>query len=149
MDKLEQIDRQRLGMTERWAREHSNDDSTKTACMLVAANGQDASLASNRMISGIKDTPDRREQPAKYKYFAHAEENAIAEAARTGFGTHGATAYINWVPCVPCFRLLVAAGIVRIVGKDNGKLDHEEFKEDFQIVEELSKEIGIDFKVYD
>lgn len=45
----------------------------------------------------------------------HAEANAIIQAARHGVKIDGATIYITDSPCYACFKLLVNAGIVRIV----------------------------------
>ena len=41
----------------------------------------------------------------------HAEQNAIADAARRGVSVAGATAYISHFPCVNCAKVLAAAGI--------------------------------------
>lgn len=45
----------------------------------------------------------------------HAEANAVAFAARQGISTEGATLYVTLSPCEVCARLLVAAGIVKVV----------------------------------
>lgn len=45
----------------------------------------------------------------------HAEVNAVAQAAKHGISTDGATLYTNTFPCWPCFKTLVAAGVKRIV----------------------------------
>jgi dCMP deaminase len=45
----------------------------------------------------------------------HAERNAVANAARAGVSTLGATAYVTHTPCWDCIKHLVAAGIKRIV----------------------------------
>ena len=45
----------------------------------------------------------------------HAEMNAVAQAARNGVSTLGATAYVTLSPCHHCFKLLANAGIKRIV----------------------------------
>lgn len=45
----------------------------------------------------------------------HAEMNAVADAAARGVSVDGATAYLTREPCVMCMKLLVAAGIIRIV----------------------------------
>jgi deoxycytidylate deaminase len=47
----------------------------------------------------------------------HAEVNAIAQCARRGVPTAGATAYITMPPCRNCFMLLIAAGVGRIVSR--------------------------------
>ena len=45
----------------------------------------------------------------------HAEANAVAVAARHGNRTEGATCYCTASPCWSCFKILVNAGIKRIV----------------------------------
>lgn len=41
----------------------------------------------------------------------HAEQNALADAARRGVTTQNAVAYITHYPCITCAKLLLAAGI--------------------------------------
>ena len=45
----------------------------------------------------------------------HAEARLIAEAARAGRSTEGATVYVTDFPCPPCAKLLAAAGIRRLL----------------------------------
>ncbi len=45
----------------------------------------------------------------------HAEANAVVQGALHGVGLEGATAYCTHQPCVNCAKLLISAGIVRIV----------------------------------
>jgi dCMP deaminase len=45
----------------------------------------------------------------------HAEANALAAAARQGISTDYCTLYVTVSPCVSCARLLIAAGIVRVI----------------------------------
>ena len=47
----------------------------------------------------------------------HAEQNAIIQAAKLGNTTEGATIYVNVQPCVICAKMLINAGIVRVVYK--------------------------------
>jgi len=49
------------------------------------------------------------------KNATHAEANALAFAAREGISTDGATLYVTVSPCEVCSRLLIAAGIRRVV----------------------------------
>lgn len=46
---------------------------------------------------------------------AHAETNAVANAARAGVSTINSTAYVTHTPCWNCIKNLVAAGVTRIV----------------------------------
>ncbi len=45
----------------------------------------------------------------------HAEQNAIADAARRGVRLDGATIYVTHYPCINCAKILAAAGISEIV----------------------------------
>ena len=45
----------------------------------------------------------------------HAEMNALMMAARNGHATKGATCYVTHLPCWLCTKLLLQAGIVRII----------------------------------
>ena len=55
------------------------------------------------------------ERPAKYDWVVHAEQNAIAWAARRGISIEGGTMYTSLHPCAHCARLIAAAGIVEVV----------------------------------
>lgn len=41
----------------------------------------------------------------------HAEANAIAQAARHGIPTEGASIYVTLEPCLSCLKLIISAGI--------------------------------------
>jgi dCMP deaminase len=45
----------------------------------------------------------------------HSEANAVAQAAKNGVRIDGATLFTTASPCYDCFKLLINAGIVRIV----------------------------------
>lgn len=45
----------------------------------------------------------------------HAEQNALIQAALHGVGTEGATAYVTHQPCLTCAKMLINAGIRRVV----------------------------------
>lgn len=47
----------------------------------------------------------------------HAEQNAIVQAAYLGISTKGATAYLTLSPCSSCAKLIINAGITRVVYK--------------------------------
>jgi len=48
----------------------------------------------------------------------HAEVNALAQAARHGTPTEGATCFVTLSPCYNCAKLLVAGGVEEIVYRD-------------------------------
>lgn len=45
----------------------------------------------------------------------HAEQNALIQAAKVGVSTEGATIYVTVQPCIICAKMLINAGILRIV----------------------------------
>ncbi len=50
-------------------------------------------------------------------YAVHAEQNAIIQAAKLGIRIDGATIYCTHQPCVLCTKMLINAGITRVVYK--------------------------------
>lgn len=49
----------------------------------------------------------------------HAEQNALIQAALHGVGTEGATAYVTHQPCLTCAKMLINAGVRRVVYAGN------------------------------
>lgn len=50
-------------------------------------------------------------------YAVHAEQNAIVQAAKLGIFVDGATLYCTHQPCVLCAKMIVNAGIKRVIFK--------------------------------
>ncbi|MBD3367028.1 MAG: cytidine deaminase [Candidatus Eisenbacteria bacterium] len=48
----------------------------------------------------------------------HAEQNAIIQSANYGTGIDGATIYSTYHPCSVCAKMIINAGIVRVVTDD-------------------------------
>jgi dCMP deaminase len=51
-------------------------------------------------------------------YAIHAEQNALIQAAKLGISVQGATLYCTHQPCSICAKLIVNAGIARVVYKE-------------------------------
>ncbi|HIZ86284.1 MAG TPA: dCMP deaminase family protein [Candidatus Coprenecus stercoravium] len=113
MDKQEQFDRSYLEMARVWAK-NSYCTRRKVGALLVK----------DRMIisDGFNGTPSGFENicedPATGKtkpYVLHAEANAITKVAKSGNNSNGATLYVTDAPCVECAKLIIQAGIKRVV----------------------------------
>lgn len=52
-------------------------------------------------------------------YVLHAEANAITKVAKSANSSDGATLYITAMPCIECSKLIIQAGIVRVVYCDS------------------------------
>ena len=59
---------------------------------------------------------------AELCYAAHAEQNAIIQAAKLGISIDGATLYCTHQPCSMCAKMIINAGIRRVV-YENGYPD--------------------------
>ena len=51
-------------------------------------------------------------------FAVHAEQNAIVQAAKYGININGATLYCTHQPCVICAKIIINAGIKRVVYKE-------------------------------
>ena len=71
----------------------------------------------------------------------HAEQNAIISAASMGNAIEGGTIYITHQPCVVCAKMIVNAGIKRIVVREGypDELAREILDEAGLVVEQLGK----------
>lgn len=76
----------------------------------------------------------------------HAEQNAICEAARMGVALDGSTLYCKMTPCYACAKMIINAGIVRVVCAQDyhtGQRSKEIFKEakiDYLLLDETITE---------
>lgn len=55
-------------------------------------------------------------------YVLHAEANAITKVAKSGNSSKGSTLYVTASPCIECSKLIIQAGISRVVYKDEYRL---------------------------
>lgn len=82
-----------------------------------------ALLVKNKMIisDGYNGTPsgfenDCEDENLKTKpYVLHAEANAITKVAKSHNSSNGATLYVTSSPCLECSKLIIQAGINRVV----------------------------------
>ena len=82
-----------------------------------------ALLVKNKMIisDGYNGTPSgfenncEDENNVSLPYVLHAEANAITKVARSNNSSDGATLYVTASPCIECAKLIIQAGIVRVV----------------------------------
>ncbi|WP_163715284.1 deoxycytidylate deaminase [Mangrovibacterium lignilyticum] len=56
-------------------------------------------------------------------YVLHAEANAITKVAKSGNSSDGATMYVTSSPCMECSKIIIQAGIKRVVFTDNYRLE--------------------------
>lgn len=89
-----------------------------------------ALIVKDRMIisDGYNGTPSGFENVCEDEngvtkaYVLHAEANAISKVAKSGNSSEGATLYVTASPCVECAKLIIQAGIRRVVYRDEYRL---------------------------
>ena len=82
-----------------------------------------ALLVKDKMIisDGYNGTPSgfdnncEDENNSSFPYVLHAEANAITKVARSNNSSDGATLYVTASPCIECAKLIIQAGIKRVV----------------------------------
>lgn len=75
----------------------------------------DCDEAGHLIIKSTSETEPNGELHEHCVRTIHAEQNAIVQAARLGVSIEGATAYVKFEPCPVCARMIIAAGINRVV----------------------------------
>ena len=119
-DKQHQLDQRYLRMARIWA-ENSYCQRRQVGALVVK---------DQRIISdGYNGTPSgfenqcEDEQGVTHPYVLHAEANAITKSARSSNNSDGATLYVTASPCIECAKLIIQAGIKRVVYGEKYRLD--------------------------
>ena len=88
-----------------------------------------ALIVKDRMIisDGYNGTPSGFENVCEENgvtkpYVLHAEANAITKVAKSGNSSQDATLYVTASPCMECSKLIIQAGIKRVVYRDEYRL---------------------------
>jgi dCMP deaminase len=111
--KQEQFDRSYLEMAKVWAR-NSYCTRRKVGAILV----KDRMIISdgfNGTPSGFENICEDEVTGKTKPYVLHAEANAISKIAKSGNNSEGATLYVTDAPCLECSKLIIQAGIRRVV----------------------------------
>lgn len=131
-DKQLELDKRYMRMAAIWA-ENSYCERRKVGALIV----KDKMIISdgyNGTPSGFENICENDEGFTK-PYVLHAEANAITKIARSSNNSNGATLYVTTSPCIECAKLIIQAGIVRVV-----------YGEEYHIMDgvNLLKRVGIE-----
>ena len=118
-NKLHILDTRYLRMALIWA-ENSYCERRKVGA-LVVKNKMIISDGYNGTPSGFENVCEDDNNVTK-PYVLHAEANAITKLARSHNSSEGATMYITASPCIECAKLIIQAGVKRVVYGENYRL---------------------------
>lgn len=106
------LDLRYMRMARIWA-ENSYCERRKVGAILVK-NKMIISDGYNGTPSGFENICEDDNDQTK-AYVLHAEANAITKVARSSNSSNGATLYVTASPCIECAKLIIQAGIQRVV----------------------------------
>jgi dCMP deaminase len=116
----------------------------KVGAVLVK-NGSIISFGYNGMPSGMDNCCESFNEYGDFvtnSYTIHAESNALLKAAKLGISTENTTMYCTLSPCLDCGKLIIQAGVERVVylekfSRDNGSIS---FLTQFLKIEKIAYE---------
>ena len=114
-----ELDRRYIRMAGIWA-ENSYCQRRKVGCLVVKGN-MIISDGYNGTPSGFENICEDENGVTK-PYVLHAEANAITKVAKSGNNSNDATLYVTASPCMECAKLIIQAGIKRVVYRDAYRL---------------------------
>lgn len=116
--KQRRYDQAYMRMAMEWAK--LSHCTRKQVGAIIVKNGTIIADGYNGTPSGFENCCETDEGSTKW-YVLHAEANAILKVARSNNSSEGSTLYVTLSPCKDCSKLIIQAGIKRIVYHDQYK----------------------------
>ena len=108
-------------------------------CIVVSTGRHPNRLVAAGYNGFLPGTPhDSKVRDGHEQATVHAEQNAVADAAKRGVSLQGTICYVTHYPCVNCAKILAAAGIEEVRYRNDYKND--------PIVAELFAQAGVTVK---
>ena len=120
MNKQHILDLRYLRMARIWA-ENSYCERRKVGALVVKEK-MIISYLYNGTPSGFENVCEDENNITK-PYVLHAEANAITKLARSSNNSDGSTLYVTAAPCIECAKLIIQAGIKRVVYGEKYRLE--------------------------
>ena len=111
-DKQKSLDSKYLRMARIWA--ENSYCKRRQVGALVVKDHMIISDGYNGTPSGFENVCEDEMNVTK-PYVLHAEANAITKLARSSNNSDGATLYVTASPCIECAKLIIQAGIKRVI----------------------------------
>lgn len=117
---------------------------TRVGCVILDHRFATLAEGWNGAPCGCSADVDERsiERETRLQWTVHAEANAIAAAARLGHSVEGATMICTLMPCMTCAKLIVQAGISRVVCPTPGE-ESARWVDEFKLARQLFNECGV------
>jgi dCMP deaminase len=114
----------------------SNCERLHVGCVIVAGGERRNRIVAAGYNGFLPGTPHvSRVRAGHEQATVHAEQNAVADAARRGSPVAGCIAYVTHYPCLSCAKMMAAAGISEIRFRNDYRND--------PLVERLMSDAGV------
>ena len=119
-DKKKELDKRYLRMASIWS--ENSYCKRRQVWALIVKDKMIISDGYNGTPSGFENVCED-ENNVTVPYVLHAEANAITKIARSNNNSEGSTLYVTDSPCIECAKLIIQAGIKRVVYARQYRLD--------------------------
>lgn len=118
--KQQLLDQRYLKMADIWAQ--NSYCKRRQVGALIVKGKMIISDGYNGTPSGFENICEDENNKTK-PYVLHAEANAITKVAKSNNSSDGATLYVTSSPCLECSKLIIQAGIKRVVFTESYRLE--------------------------
>lgn len=119
-EKQRLLDQRYLKMAEIWAQ--NSYCKRRQVGALIVKDKMIISDGYNGTPSGFENVCEDENNVTK-PYVLHAEANAITKVAKSGNSSDNATLYVTSSPCLECSKLIIQAGIKRVVFTESYRIE--------------------------
>lgn len=119
---------------------------TKVGALILGPDFEIRASGWNGAPRGSAADEDHRteDRETRLLWAAHAEANAIAQAARVGTALAGCQMVVTFMPCASCAKLIVQAGIKLVAYPAPDDAFRERWRADLAVTEEMFRECGVE-----
>lgn len=119
-NKQQLLDQRYLKMADIWSQ--NSYCKRRQVGALIVKNQMIISDGYNGTPSGFENVCEDEDNKTK-PYVLHAEANAITKVAKSGNSSDGSTLYVTSSPCLECSKIIIQAGIKRVVFTESYRLE--------------------------
>ena len=121
----------------------SKDPRSKVGAVAIDDDFRVLATGYNGFPRGVTDSEERLcNREMKYALIVHAEANIVAQSAYSGVSIRGSTVLVSSLfPCVDCAKLLVQAGVRRVIAP---KIANERWRQSNELAKLIFAESNVE-----
>lgn len=128
----------------------SKDRGRRFGAVVIGPDREVRAMGYNGLPRGVDDEVEERhsrENGEKYIWVAHAEANAIFNAARVGVPLKGCALYVPLFPCADCAKAIIQSGIAEVVTYEPDLLSDPVWARSFKVSKKMLEEAGVSVRI--